>query len=170
MNHTHQPCPFCKSSDAFSYRDDTGLFGRFIYLPKVGKLFDLKYGRIPGWLKHDGYWQVSHMDVKYYAHRVIWLLNYGYWPNVVDHIDRDRANNKIDNLREVNALESSTNKSGWGKSGVKGVWWDSHRGLWISQVRHKGKAHFVGRFHNIEDAKRARDKKAKELHKEFFSA
>jgi len=59
----------------------------------------------------------------YLAHRLIWLYVYGSWPEYVDHIDQDRTNNRINNLRDVTHAVNTRNKPKYksNKSGVTGV-------------------------------------------------
>lgn len=57
----------------------------------------------------NGYHVMMINRKKYYAHRLIWLYVYGEWPTegmVVDHIDMDRMNNRIDNLRLLSRYEN----------------------------------------------------------------
>tara|TARA_R110000822_G_scaffold309905_1_gene440611 strand:+ start:282 stop:662 length:381 start_codon:yes stop_codon:yes gene_type:complete len=49
--------------------------------------------------------------LKFKAHRLVWLLIYGEWPQgIIDHIDGDGLNNRIDNLRVVSHAENCTNR------------------------------------------------------------
>lgn len=88
----------------------------------------------------------------------------------VDHINRDGLDNRRSNLREANRSQNASNTF---KSDIKtsskyvGVYWDKDRGLWVAEVKKDYKKNFVGRFECEEEAGRARDKKAKELHGEF---
>lgn len=90
---------------------------------------------------------------------------------VVDHINRDRLDNRRSNLRlctraenVVNAAKPKTNTSGF-----KGVTWDSIRGKWKAQVYYRGKNVFLGRFDSATDAAIAYDKWASELHGSFLA-
>ena len=57
----------------------------------------------------------------YMAHRVIWAIYYGAWPSMqIDHIDRDRTNNRIANLRDVSCVVNSRNR-GMPITNVSGV-------------------------------------------------
>ena len=67
-------------------------------------------GRNAGCLSLDGYIALTLFNKKYKAHRVAWLLTYGRWPiGDVDHIDGNRTNNRLSNLREVSRLENLQN-------------------------------------------------------------
>ncbi|QIG73049.1 HNH endonuclease protein [Rhizobium phage RHph_N3_19] len=70
-----------------------------------------------------GYFSFSWRDRMYLLHRMIFLYHYGYLPHKVDHRDRDKSNNRIENLREASDL-MNTNNVGLSKnntSGYKGV-------------------------------------------------
>lgn len=107
----------------------------------------------------NGYLRVrieGHLEL---AHRIVYAMNHGYWPeNSIDHIDRDRQNNHINNLREEsnqcqmrNAGTLSSNKSG-----VKGVSWDKLRNKWIAQIMVYGKHTNLGYYFDKVDAACAR--------------
>ena len=68
------------------------------------------YGRSDG----RGYLQTSfRRDGKWFdvsLHHVVWVLNYGYWPTEIDHINGDGTDNRIENLREVDHWENDQNR------------------------------------------------------------
>lgn len=62
--------------------------------------------------KSTRYKQVVFQGKLYQVHRVIWLMHYGTWPkNHIDHIDRDRQNNRLGNLRDVTQAKNNLNRS-----------------------------------------------------------
>lgn len=71
----------------------------------------------------DGYANGSVFGTNYVAHRVIWKLIYGIDPDQVDHIDGDRRNNRLENLRDVSLAENAKNKRMLpsNKTGIVGV-------------------------------------------------
>lgn len=71
----------------------------------------------------SGYRYVRHEGQLYRQHRVIFFLHYGYWPNEIDHINRVRHDNRIENLRDVTHSENNQNKvvRKDSRSGIKGV-------------------------------------------------
>lgn len=107
------------------------------------------------------------------AHQIAWALFYGEWAmSDIDHRDTIKPNNKILNLRKAtdsqNLANSPTCKSN--TSGIKGVTWDTARGMWKAQLTFEGKNLFLGRFESKELAGEAYFSKAVELFGEFARA
>lgn len=107
-------------------------------------------GSRAGTLRRDGYETVTLNNKKYLKHRVIFYMHYGYWPCIVDHIDRDKSNNNIENLREVTAYESACNRSTY-SGDFEGI----HKHHNKYQLIYKG--HYIGRFNSVEEAKSVRN-------------
>lgn len=98
------------------------------------------------------------------ASRVAWAMHHGSWPeNDVDHEDRDRANNRIKNLRDIPNAVNAKNRSlrSDNKSGVNGV--HRERKRWRANVSVDGKIKTLGRFDTIEEATAARTAALSEL-------
>lgn len=78
-----------------------------------------------GCLNHKTkYYYIRFNDILYLAHRIIWFLHYGSDPPAfIDHIDRNKQNNKINNLREATQTQQNQNSCAKSnnKSGYKGV-------------------------------------------------
>lgn len=74
--------------------------------------------------------------VAYVAARIIWKIVYGYDPIEIDHINRDKADNRICNLREVSRSENCLNRGLLrnNTSGVSGVYLEKSSGLWVVEV------------------------------------
>lgn len=96
--------------------------------------------------------------LRHRAHHVIWAMCYGFWPVEVDHIDGDRTNNSLMNLRLVDRQTNSRNasRSKANKSGVTGVHWDRRRQNWKAEITINYRNNFIGNFDNLEDAIAAR--------------
>jgi len=113
---------------------------------KVGELagsYSNKYALVT---IHGIPWQVS---------RILFYMTHGYMPIHVDHIDGNKQNNHIDNLRAATAKQNQAN-IGLNKlntSGVKGVSWASKYNKWYACIRFNGKNKNLGYFDNINDAK-----------------
>lgn len=112
-----------------------------------------------------GYLTVSVQSRNLYAHRVAWLLTHGEWPANVDHINGDRADNRLANLRDVPQQINSQNRTkSTGASGLLGVYLDKRRGKVFASIMADGKGKFLG-YHDTPEAAHAAYVRAKrELH------
>lgn len=142
----------------------------FHYDPETGCLyFKTKIGlRLAGSVGSRGRVYVSVSGVRYHAHHLVWLYFYGELPaNVIDHIDHNPTNNRIENLRDVrqkmnmrNCKMYSTNTTG-----VTGVHWNKLREIWTSSITVDREALYLGSFDSLLDAACAR--KAAEIEHGF---
>lgn len=106
----------------------------------------------------NGYGQVKIAGKMYKTHRIIWLWHHGSWPDgEIDHIDRNRMNNRIDNLRVVSASENQHNHSIQrnNTSGYLGVVWNKRANKFMARIRVNRKEINLGYFDSKEDAYRA---------------
>lgn len=119
-----------------------------------------------GTINNRGY-RLIYVDGKLYSeHRLIYLYHRGIMPKIVDHIDRDRLNNRIGNLRPVNSSLSNHNRNAYGTSGFRGV---SKRGcVFQSSIVKNGKRYYLGSFPTAEDAYNAYKKKSAELYGQVY--
>jgi hypothetical protein len=90
------------------------------------------------------------------AHRIIWKHVTGNDPEFIDHINHDRTDNRIENLRSVSTVENCQNQtlSKSNKSGVLGVHWNTRQRKWIASIRRPGVgfSELLGRFDSVEEA------------------
>lgn len=105
-----------------------------------------------------GYRRGTINGAKVLAHRIIWLIVYGEWPEVIDHINGNRLDNRIINLRNSTPSGNMHNKrmSINNTSGCTGVSYNKSRGKWKAYIYHDGDNHWLGYFGKFEDAKKAR--------------
>lgn len=107
-----------------------------------------------GSLDKDGYLILKIKGKQFKAHRVAWLLVHGDFPkSELDHINRNRTDNRIENLRESNRKEQVANRTlkPNPKTGVCGIYIDKTNGLKKKYAfSHKGKTY---RFYTLEEAK-----------------
>jgi len=132
------------------YDPNTGLF---TWLQPTSNR--VKAGAQAGKLRKDGYVSIGLNGRQILAHRLAWLYTHGNWPaKEIDHINRNRQDNRIDNLRDVTRSENALNigPHADGSSGSRGVSWDKIRKGWRVQLRIKGKQTYVGVFKNIDEA------------------
>lgn len=99
-------------------------------------------------------------------HRIVMKAKPGQF---VDHINKDRADNRKQNLRCCNRSENARNRGLYSTntSGVTGVFYDKEREKWVASITYNHKRKLLGRFASKDDAIRARLDKEAELFKEF---
>lgn len=110
-------------------------------------------------LDKDGYRRGQLLGRGCAAHRLAWLLHYGEWPSLsIDHIDGDRDNNRIENLRLATPAENSANRAGQNKTSTyKGVCYCPRGNVWRASVVKDGKQVFHQVFRDEVEAARAYD-------------
>lgn len=104
-----------------------------------------------------------------YAHRLIFLLHHGWLPAEIDHIDRNPANNRIENLRAVTRAQNQWNSCLRidNTSGIKNVCWYAPTQKWAAQIRVNGKRKRLGYFNDVLSATKAIAAAQAELHGVF---
>ena len=118
------------------------------YDPETGHLFWIKRGprrnlvNPAGCLNHDGHKKVGVLGVICQAHRLAWLLHHKKWPYAyLDHINGNRGDNRISNLREVSIAQNMQNKEVKKKGkALPGTYYRSKKGkyeanIWINRKR-----------------------------------
>lgn len=151
----------------FEYRDGA-LYWRS--REDVPKNWNTKFaGKLAGSSSGHGYLKVSLANRSYYVHQIVYLMHYGFIPEVVDHIDRDTLNNSIENLRASNKSTNGMNRPAPtnNTSGAKGVRWHKGAKKWMVQIMIGKKGIYKGLYSDFEDAKNVASKAFEELHREF---
>jgi len=109
-------------------------------------------------ISKDGYLRIRIGEKTYPAHRLAWLIYYRESPDaIIDHINRDRFDNRIVNLRLVTHSENMQNRKLQinNKSGFRGVSWDSKYGKWRARINSQGKCINLGYHDTAEKASKA---------------
>lgn len=152
-----------------SYDPETGVLSFKKRLPNTDASFGASERTLAAWNARyaevpitnrvgDGYVCVTISGQKYPAHRIIWKMVHGADPLTIDHIDGDKTNNRLENLRNVSDLENQHNRklNANNSSGVSGVRWVEARRRWISRIRSGGRLVVLGSFVSKDDAISAR--------------
>ena len=142
----------------FDYADGH-LMNKFTRSPRAVK------GTVAGTLvKTVGYYSVTIKSKRYQLSRLIWIYHNGDIPQgmLVDHINRDTHDNRIENLRLASYTQNEWNKPKLGCS--------FESGKWRARIKKKGKSIHLGMFDTKEDAQAAYENYAAELHGEFKCA
>lgn len=128
-------------------------------------------GREAGLVDAFGYRKLRLAGQRLFAHRLAWKIIYGDEPPAgVDHINGDKLDNRIANLRPATKSQNGANAKTRRDSstGVKGVHFNRRRWKFEANVKANGRQYKVGYFDTLDQAKAARDAKARELHGAFF--
>ncbi len=152
-------------SNLLKYEPKTG---EFFWLPRDEIFFkttrshrgwNTRYsGKQAGSLR-EGYIWISVNGSNYSAHRLAWLFIYGVWPpHDIDHINGEKTDNRIENLRSVTKAENNKNtpirKNN--TTGVVGVYWKRLASAWDAELGVSGKLVNIGRYKRFEEAVSAR--------------
>jgi hypothetical protein len=139
--------------EAISYDPETG---DFLWRKTQGRQ---KEGARAGTSGVAGYKQVTFNNMSYLAHRLAWAMHYGKWPvGQIDHINHDRGDNRITNLRVVDNLENHRNLPlrANNRTGHAGVTFCKFTGRYMASITIGGRKIFLGRFDTIPEAAEAR--------------
>ena len=129
----------------FEYRDGE-LFYKKSPLPKI------KVGSKAGTINSEGYCRVSIDGKKHSMHRVVFLMKHGYLPKEIDHINGNKTDNKIENLREVTRTQNRYNVIGYknNTSSVKGLTFNKKLNKWELSMNVDRKRKYIGLFEDFE--------------------
>ena len=147
----------------------------FKYDKETGELrWDVKkagvtYGAIAGCSNGRGYLVVRVNGNLYYVHRLIFLMHKGYLPKIIDHINGDKLDNRIENLRSATVGQNQHNRktNTNNTSGYKGVCWDKAMKKWRARIKREDKSTHLGYFTNAEEADKVVRAAREELHGSF---
>jgi hypothetical protein len=135
----------------FDYREGK-LFWKNKTHPKSNRKIGVEAGT---W--SNGY-RVVHIDKNpYYIHKLIYLYHHGYIPEVVNHIDENSGNNKIENLRPATFAQAtqSSPKRARNKLGIKNVHFNEKSKRYHVSIRANKKDIFIGSYENLDSANSA---------------
>jgi hypothetical protein len=126
--------------ELFDYQKDGSFVRKSSGKPVVSNMGSRRYARV-------------YVDGKAMAlHRMIYIYHYGKINGVIDHIDNDRSNNRIENLRDVTQQQNCLNRNHRGNSNspFKNVYWSKAANKWSVQVTANGRRKYLGVFSDIE--------------------
>jgi len=136
------------------YDPDTGIFWWRVQLSNR-----VKVGAAAGTFDREGYVVIMINSTHFRAHRLAWLYTHGTWPEQqIDHINGDKADNRIRNLRDVSRTMNMQNQTKPPKnniSGYLGVSWRKDKKRWEARIMFNGRKQHLGYFSNPENANAA---------------
>jgi hypothetical protein len=131
--------------DLFEYRDGNLYWKRY---PDYSNKSLVK----AGFYHSTGYQVVKIYGKRHKVHRIIFMIHHGYVPKYIDHIDGNKLNNNIENLRECNHNQNMHNRriSSNNTSGIKGITWRSDIKKWWPQLMVNNKRIYLGTYDDLE--------------------
>jgi len=148
--------------DQITYDPDTGLF----------KWLEPTYPKKPGWIsgsqKGNGYLRIKVNQQQHAAHRLAWYLMHGKWPdNMIDHIDGNPLNNKLNNLRDVSSFVNQQNRKKAQRSSLTGLIGVTEKrpGRYYARITADGERKCLGTFDTPEQAHQAYLEAKRKYHK-----
>lgn len=133
-----------------SYDPITGIFTRKLHISKIHHV-----GAIAGNLRKDGYIQIKINLKLYLAHRLAWIYIHGYLPEkFIDHINGNRSDNKLSNLREATREQNNWNRCipRNNNTGFQGVSFYKPYKKYVASASINNKKKFLGYFETAEQA------------------
>ena len=153
--------PQKKLQELFDYRD-----GELYWKERINVSIDLS--KPAGDIDTKGYRRIQIEGKRYRAHRLIWKYHYGKDPKeFIDHIDGNKTNNNMENLREATNQQNGFNRGPQknNKLGIKGV--RKQRNKYRATIIINGENKHLGLFFTIEEARLVREEAENKLFKEF---
>lgn len=115
------------------------------------------------------YYRIKIDNIEFKLHKIIFLYHKGYLPEIIDHINGDCYDNRIENLREASTYQNRQNSKIYStnKSGVKNVYWQKNMNKWCVSFSVNGKRETFGYFVDLEEAKKVSIDMRNKYFKEF---
>lgn len=156
-----------KISNIINYLDVKPSEGR-VFWKKVPSQ-RVKLNQEAGSLSGNGYWHIGLLNKSIKRSRLIFFYVHGYLPQVVDHVNGDTQDDRIENLRGCSTSENMMNQKVRedNTSSYKGVSWNKAVGKWHSYINKEGKRTHLGFFDNKEDARKRVEEARVILHSNF---
>jgi hypothetical protein len=140
--------------DKFFHYDDGKLYW------KISPQQRVKVGDEVGCLSSEGYIKIRFLNKPYGIHRIIFFMFNGTWPEMIDHIDGNKSNNRIENLRSATNQQNQWNTGliKDNKSGHKGVCFNKQINKWYVSATLNKKQIGLGYYSDLSEAISVRKK------------
>lgn len=150
--------------ELFDYKD-----GILYWKKKAHKTGPDYTGCIAGCVNMHGRTIVKVNRKTWLVHRIIFLMFNGYLPEFIDHADRNKLNNRIDNLRDATYSQNNANRSVQknNKCGLKGIYKRKNRNVWVVRVGVGIKRKYIGGYQTKEEAHEVYKREVVKIYGEF---
>lgn len=137
----------------FEYKSDTGELVWKIQRRGRGQKGSILGTQTLNYRPQERYKRCGLLNKHYGLHQIVFMWHYGRIPKIIDHIDRDTTNNRIENLREATSSLNNRNRNTYGNSNHKGVYLYTRNGKWAAQiVKPDGTLQPLGRYETEVEA------------------
>lgn len=121
---------------------------------KISRNNNIKVGQVAGMLRPDGYKRVNINKKNYYLHRLIFIYHNGFITDEIDHIDNNKLNNRIENLRVATRIQNMLNCkiNSRNTTGIKGITFDKEKSKFRPYLSVNKKRMYLGCFDSLDDA------------------
>lgn len=152
----------------FEYKDGV-LLNKNRTKDSIGRDISKLNGKIAGSLDSSGYLQTKINKKLYLNHRIIFLMFHGYLPELLDHINGDKTDNRIENLRAATTCQNQHNKKArkHTSSGCKNVCWHKASKKWNVYLDVNKERKFLGSYKDLELADLVAQEARSKFHKEY---
>lgn len=137
--------------DILDYNPDTG-----ILTWKRNQARRSPRGSIAGTINQNGYREIKIKNKSFRAHRLAWQIYYGRITKMeIDHINGDRSDNRISNLREVTRNQNMANTFKHINGKLPGCYFHTRDRVWLASIKINKEIRHIGTFHSQEEAHEA---------------
>jgi hypothetical protein len=150
------------AKNLFDYKD-----GSLYWKINQGRI---KAGSKAGTPREKGHIQIQYNKKMYREHSIVWMMFNGENPSaILDHINGNPSDNRIENLRLATNAQNLANrgKNKNNTSGFKGVYLHNQTNKWVASIKHLGKKYSLGCYENASDAHQAYKKACVKLNGDF---
>ena len=140
--------------------------GTLIWISNLHSKRAVPNSRAGSLVKSTGYRNISLFGRTYLEHHLIWFIYYGVWPSgQIDHINQQRDDNRIVNLRDVSKAENARNRTRNpnSKLGEHGIWFNKRTHKYVAEITLNGKKVYQKSFTDLDEAIKERKEKSLEL-------
>ena len=127
-------------------------------------------GKPVGYNNGNNYKKVTINKKQFYVHRIVYFMHHGYLPKIIDHIDNNKSNNSIHNLREATCAQNLLNRptKKINQSGYRNVYFNKIRKKWNVRVKANGKLYCLGAYEDLELAGLVAEEARQKYQGDFF--
>lgn len=167
MKARETPALLATVREALTYDSETGILHW-----RIRPSQRVQAGTVAGYAGPNGYWAVGLKRQEVLAHRAAWAIYCGSWPvTYLDHVNGDKTDNRIANLRPATRSQNCVNRRSWGphRGVVRRV--SRRTGLvsWQAHIQVDGKDKTIGTFSTLAAARDAYEREAAVLHGDFVN-